>query len=63
MRASIYHLSKKKKKKKKDKKIKWGRVTYSLQVYIPKKLRGIISEIRIYLKYLRPMTATYDIQL
>ena len=65
-RIKILHVTwhgKKKKKKKKDKKIKWGRVTYSLQVYIPKKLRGIISEIRIYLKYLRPMTATYDIQL
>ena len=34
-----------------------------LQVYILKKLWGIISEIRIGLKHLRPMTATYEIQL
>ena len=49
-------------KKKKRIKNKMG-VGDLLQVYILKKLWGIISEIRIGLKHLRPMSATYEIQL
>ena len=50
------------KKKKKRIKNKMGEGDL-LQVYILKKLWGIISEIRIGLKHLRLMTATYEIQL